>query len=758
MDINQYVLADRDFYESPANGETTDSLFAAVYRMIPAGWTRDRQDVRVRLRPSEVAVPKQGWRIHVSACVDNAATVLDMVWAYCLKRRIPFAFLCGRTTLLAHNMKYASGKFVTIYPNDENELRRVLNELGTALEGQLGPYILSDLRWRDGPLYVRYGAETRDDRFLAEQLAERHGAAPYFPYQAEHPLQVSSAGGVHAATDRRTGRRVIVKEARPFAGLDAAGNDAVARLHRAHAMLRRLAGLPVAPQVISFQTCWEHTFLVTEHIEGTPLEHLLEPNTKDVAGHTRWALGVLDKVEHALAAVHGRGVLLGALEPRDILVRDDGGVVFTNLEPASEVGEQARARDVDRHALACLRLRLFLPLTPLLDRGADKAVDLAYTVADRFPVPKGYVGQVLDGLGLANMTRPRDLWPADWESMRAGLLKAIIGSATPTRPDRLFPGDARQFTLGGAGVAHGAAGVLHALSVAGCDRSDEHEQWLLNADPGQRAGFYDGLSGIAYVLDHLGHRDAAMRAVDRTLALTDTVTRAELFDGLAGVGLNLLHFASQSPALILTVLHLADRLATAITTNTPRRAGLMRGFSGPALFFVRLYEETGEERCLDLAATALRQDLACHATPPARAGIGLVLHEYLAHRADEEFLVAQGGIRRAAEVEFVARSGLFNGRAGLILYLARVSGGAPLARQIRRLAWHAVPHGDGIAFPDDHLVRLSMDLATGSAGVLLALNAALGNGEPGLPFLDSGARRATPLARCDSRAALRPKR
>ena len=38
-------------------------------------------------------------------------------------------------------------------------------------------------------------------------------------------------------------------------------------------------------------------------------------------------------------------------------------------------------------------------------------------------------------------------------------------------------------------------------------------------------------------------------------------------------------------------------------------AGLLRGSSGPALLFVRLFEETGDEALLDLAATALRQDL-----------------------------------------------------------------------------------------------------------------------------------------------------
>jgi hypothetical protein len=40
-----------------------------------------------------------------------------------------------------------------------------------------------------------------------------------------------------------------------------------------------------------------------------------------------------------------------------------------------------------------------------------------------------------------------------------------------------------------------------------------------------------------------------------------------------------------------------------------------------------------------------------------------------------------------------------------------------------------------LAFPGNQLLRLSMDLATGTAGVLLALGAALHGGRAHLPFL-----------------------
>jgi hypothetical protein len=97
--------------------------------------------------------------------------------------------------------------------------------------------------------------------------------------------------------------------------------------------------------------------------------------------------------------------------------------------------------------------------------------------------------------------------------------------------------------------------------------------------------------------------------------------------------------------------------------------------------------------------------------------------------------------------------GLFSGRAGILLYLAGRSPSPAtdpqVAKQVRGLAWHALPYADGLAFPGTGLLRLSMDLATGAAGVLLALGAALHDAAKptaSLASLDhSDARVAAPL-------------
>jgi hypothetical protein len=349
-----------------------------------------------------------------------------------------------------------------------------------------------------------------------------------------------------------------------------------------------------------------------------------------------------------------------------------------------------------------------------------------------------------------------------------------LASATPKRTDRLFPGDIAQFSTGGLNIAHGAAGVLYAMSVTQAARYPAGEHWLLEraaaASRGTRLGLYDGLHGVAYVLAELGYRKAALDLIEFCLTEPWEQLGMDLSGGLAGIALNLAHFAGLAgePTLFDHALRaadiVADRLGSPDSVDTVSGgdhpyAGLMHGSSGPALMFLRLYEHTGDREFLELSNTALRQDLRrCKLRDDGvmmvnegwrdlpyldrgSAGIGMILDEYLTHRADDEFADAAATIRRAAQSRFYIQSGLFSGRAGMILYLSRAypPGQAiwspEVAAQIRRLSWHRIDYQGHLAFPGEQLLRLSMDLASGAAGVLLALGAAVHEHPVGLPFL-----------------------
>lgn len=841
-----YCLADRLFYDTLDGRRGDHPDFPLAVRDVPDGWEHQATDTWMHYAPIAGRTPAQGWKIHVSACLEDAERAMEAVWDYCVARNIAFKFLRNRPVMTMLNSKAAargsSGKLVTIYPLDDGQLELTLKELDELLQGVEGPYILSDLRYGEGPLFVRYGGfaarrclgengepvlaiedargrlvpDVREPAFslppwvtlpgfLEPHLAARNAVTTNdLPYTIESVIQFSNGGGVYLGRNLSTGERVVLKEARPHAGLDAADRDAVTRLAHERDMLERLAGLDAVPALVDYFTLGDHHFLVQEFVDGNPLQRLLVqryPLTRatcdqeSVAEYTSWVLDVLPKVRRAVESLHGRGVVFGDLHPNNILLTAEGRLVLIDYEVATLAADRGRAAlahpafgappdrqgvEIDVYALACLCLGLFAPqltIMQLLDRA--KVVQLAESVEETFPVPPEVVEEAVRTItgptptAVRRIPRPgRDPWP----EVRAAMCRAIMASATLDRQDRLFPGDVAQFQAGGGiNLAYGAAGVLYALERAGLGRFPEHEDWLrgraLAPERGTGIGFYDGLHGVAYVLDLLGHRQDALDTVESCMREKWETLQLGLFGGLAGVGLNLLHLGGTAGERAFTDLALrivdicSDRLGGAedvpeTSGGTNPRAGLMYGSSGPALLFLNAYERTGDTSLLDRAAVALRQDLRrCVSSEDGTlqvsqgwrtlpyldegsVGIGLVLARYLAHRDDEDFRTALDGFRLVTRGRYFVQSGLFTGRSGMIAALATGLGPTPydprndLAEQIRGLGWHALPYGDGLAFPGDQLLRLSMDFATGTAGVLFAMSTALHDRPVFLPFTE----------------------
>ncbi|MEV0238121.1 class III lanthionine synthetase LanKC [Nonomuraea sp. NPDC050786] len=824
-----YCLVDPCFYDTLEHSTAEDADFPILREPVPDGWSHALTDTWCYYAPdNEPPLPAQGWKIHVSARVEDAEKAIAAVWEYCVPRGIAFKFLRGTPVLVMVNSKAASrassGKLITIYPRDEGLLELVLKELDELLRDVKGPYILSDLRYGTGPLFVRYGGfaerhtlsasgervlalEDGDGRlvpdvrgatfsvppwttlpgFLEPHLAARNAVTTTgLPYEIEKVLHFSNGGGVYLARDTRTGAQVVLKEARPHAGLDAAGRDAVSRLEHERDVLRRLSGLPAAPALLDYFTLGEHHFLVQEFVDGTPLQRRLvhrypltraDRTDQDLADYTAWAVETSEKVEKAVESLHERGVVFGDLHPDNILLTADGRVALIDYEVATLVEDGARAAlahpafiappdrqgvDVDRYALACLRLGLFAPqCTIMLPLHRAKAAHLGEIVKETFPVPGHLVDAAVATVGADGepVTMP-DTWP----ELREAMGRAIVAAATPERDDRLFPGDVAQFQPGGGyNLAYGAAGVLFALHHAGLGPFPAYERWLrehaLRPVQGSGLGLYDGLHGIAYVLDLLGHHQDADDLIEVCLREKWERLESALFSGLSGIGLNLLRSGRTDLALRAADI-CAERLAAPVpelSGGSNPRAGLMYGSSGPALLFLHAYEHTGDRALLDLAATALRQDLRrCRHSADGSlqvnqgwrllpyldegsAGIALVLERYLAHRHDEELATALAELRLAGRAGFFVQSGLFTGRAGMLAARA----GDP-REHVKGLRWHALPYGGGLAFPGDQLLRLSMDFATGTAGVLFALGTALGDQPGHLPFLEAAPERPAP--------------
>ena len=102
----QYCLAGQIFYHSPQRRDSR-TLFPISGRPLPGGWTRVRHGDWLLNIPLAAPVPAQGWKIHVSTCLDNSDEVITRVWQYCVPRGVSFKFLGSRLAVLMRNAKYA---------------------------------------------------------------------------------------------------------------------------------------------------------------------------------------------------------------------------------------------------------------------------------------------------------------------------------------------------------------------------------------------------------------------------------------------------------------------------------------------------------------------------------------------------------------------------------------------------------------------------------------------------------------------------
>ncbi|MFJ4821695.1 class III lanthionine synthetase LanKC [Streptomyces bacillaris] len=840
-----YCLADPTYYETPARLRDEETRYPLDSAPPPEGRRRVRSGLWTSLLPEGRELAEQGWKIHISTVPEEAEATLRDTARICLAHGVPFKFLRSEQALLLMSDKYmarsGAGKFLTLYPPDETVFLRVLDELVPALAGRRGPYILSDLRIGDAPVYVRYGAFVArwcldadgerapalrhpsgelvpDERGvvfrvppwvtvpepLRPHLAARAAAGDTtFPYTVTESLQFSNAGGIYRARHRETGRQVVLREARPHSGLDAVGHDAVTRLHREHRALTALAGLDCVPEVHGVRSVWEHHFLIEEHIEGsTLLEEIVarfallhgSGTDAELATYTAWVDSVTERLAQALAAIHARGFRFGDLHPTNVMIRPDGRLVLVDFEYATDLDDRdtpvagapglqaptgTPGAESDAYALWATWLYMLMPIMEMAGHDRAKAVTLERwarrryrLAADAGPIRPAALRAAENRLGgESGIAALLDGPVPDWAELRTRLIAGIHAGATPERTDRLFPGDPQAFATGGGDLAHGAAGVLYALHRVGAPVDPGWTDWLSDAarrrDPAAPGGLYGGLPGTAVVLSLLGRADEGRELFERAAAAPPSAS-ADLLNGRAGIALAALRLARAGGRgtadpdakvdhdlveLALRTAHDLDRLVRGESVPglaAPASAGLLRGLSGAALLHLELHALTGDDRHLRAAGRALEREAGHCVTMPGgtvqvkdgrrhllyldqgSGGVALVAQAYLARRAAPSLAALLPGVRRGCTLEFIREPGLFTGRAGLMATAGQLS---PEGRRapdvlasVRNLSWHLLAEEDRLLVPGARLRRCSADLATGAAGLLLALHFLSGGG------------------------------
>lgn len=618
-------------------------------------------------------------------------------------------------------------------------------------------------------------------------------------YTFESVLQHSNAGGAYVARTE-DGRQVFVKEARAHNGYWWDGTDAQTLLAQEHRTLRALhAAHPgICPEPIELFQQWENTFLVSELVPGTTLMKWVVANEPSIrveqrpevfAGYYRSCLSILDQLKGLIATLHDVGYAFVDLNPKNILIDDNERIRLVDFEGACRLDAEFRtigapgflpaeirdpespaakdARRIDEYGISAVAQMLLFPLHNVLERTPEVAGHLHRDLTDLAPIPdrlwrvvtRFHASPERPLLPTPDEVRQEPLTHLRW--LRERTADAIEAMAQPDNPRWVYPTTPQGAVSNTRCVAHGTAGVLHALRAAGRRIDPRIVTRLRDESIRERdetpPGLFYGNAGIAWVLADLGEIDAAgelLAAADRHPLSRACATLGGGAAGLAMAHLSLhghtgddRHIAAAEQALTA----IPDGAALVPLLGPDDASGLVDGRPGIALALYYLSRLTGDRAMLDRGARLLREELS-HGQPLdvdalgfrvstvdrrnmpylqwGSAGYAHVVARYLTMIDDAGLADALRRSLRYCSVRFAAAAGLLGGQAGMALALGQASvllDRPDLAAQERAagiaLFKHAVAGQDGVRFLGGGplLMRFSADLWSGSAGVLLAL-------------------------------------
>jgi hypothetical protein len=361
-----------------------DVVRAVVDRTGELRWAIQPAPMWCHVTSPSAGTRQHGWKLHVSATPLSAPLVLARAAEVLVRHGCTFKFGIdlSRVAELVSDWydRGSSGKFITAYPEDDEQFRTLAEELHRVTKGLPGPRILSDRTFRSGSLvHFRYG-EFRNNRvFTDDGLFESRmvgpdgsivkderkawfspppWAASPFPeeavtadaapdsvllrgrYRIRQAIRHANKGGVYRALDERSDTEVIIKQARSHIGASLAGTDVRDRLRKEARLLDELAPLAVTPAKLDLFEEQGDLFLVQELLPGRTLSEWAaeraqdKPDVADVADVTAVALRLVT----LMRTFHEADLVIRDFKPQNLMVSPFDEIHLIDVELVSHLG------------------------------------------------------------------------------------------------------------------------------------------------------------------------------------------------------------------------------------------------------------------------------------------------------------------------------------------------------------------------------------------------------------------------------------
>ncbi|NUP52722.1 MAG: protein kinase/lanthionine synthetase C family protein [Catenulispora sp.] len=371
------------------SAEEVEALVAGHAETAGTGLRLQPGPVWLLVRPHGADLPRQGWKLHVSARVATLAATADAIVPALLAEGCAFKIARSGDALARLNdgttTPSSIGKAFTVYP-DQDRVRDVGLLLARLLRGRAAPRVLSDRRVSpDAPVYYRYGPIDKPwtadaqgrlvmtltgpdgqefpalatlryrqppwtvDPFTGEPGGRDRPRRPDPParlgdhFQVDGGIVHAGRGDVLRAVDLRDGGRVIVKQSRALVDEGEDGVDTRLRVRNERRVLAVLAGVEGVAGFVDHFRADADEFLVTRdvgrfNLADDVMEHgryaaADEIDEADPSGATpgRTLEALARRLATVILAVHDRGVLIRDLNPRNVVIGPDGAATLIDL-------------------------------------------------------------------------------------------------------------------------------------------------------------------------------------------------------------------------------------------------------------------------------------------------------------------------------------------------------------------------------------------------------------------------------------------
>ena len=382
-----YAFLDLEYYENIESYQPKAEYRSVVEKIVGEEWSLRARGFWTLCSPPEAQHLRQGWKIHVSAVPWTAIETLERVVPRLAASQTPFKFTSDAMMLhlsLSKNWsRTGAGKFMAIYPRNEEELVTLIDDLHRATADLRGPFILTDRPYKDSKVvFYRYGEHWSTQRVepngVATPIIQSPGGewvpddrVPYFRlppwvkdpftdaatlqkpgergvvlkdrYRAILALRYTGVGGIYAGEDLETGQAVVIREGRPLLGTTRDRADTFALLQKEARILQKLGPTGLMPQFVDLFQEWEHLFLVqerlveTESLWGYSMGFYYDKPEQSPAESFQALRSTMERIGEGLRTVHQHGIVLRDLTKNNLLCRNDGVIKFIDLEFAYEM-------------------------------------------------------------------------------------------------------------------------------------------------------------------------------------------------------------------------------------------------------------------------------------------------------------------------------------------------------------------------------------------------------------------------------------